>query len=184
MPPLADALRRRACGAIGAVILALHASEAACCAAEKTLRTDAVRSLYGDSDVVQYVCGEVQCTVQAFAKGLDIRKLRIAAGTTADDALLVEPAKKARQYFSALYLLDRKACLYRLVFAPDVTASSLTLLPRVHDNHYDVRSFQRDGAAYWREEDFSYDAGKSRYVRIITRCFAWVDDKTKRVPCD
>jgi len=181
---LKHALRRRACGRIVAVILALCATDAACCAAEPTLRSGALRSLYGDSDAVQYVCGEVECTLQEFIKGLATRRLRLAAGATVDDALLIEPQRKGRQYFSALYLLDRQACFYRLVFAPDVSASSLRLLASVHDNHYDVRSVQRDSADKWREENFSYEASQSRYVSSVTRCFADVDGKTKSVPCE
>ena len=169
---------------VGCLALSVLVSDAAGCDVANMSTSSAIRSLYGDSDAVQYVCGEVQCTLAAFTRGLAVEGRKLGIGGTGDDALLIEPARKANQYFSALYLVDRKACAYRLVFAPDVSASGIKLLKSLHHGYVDIRSHQRESAAYWRDDDFLYDPRRFRYVSIKSRCFADLNGATETVPCE
>jgi len=168
----------------GCLALSILVSDAVCCDMTNMSTSSAITSLYADSDAVQYVCGEVQCSLAEFTRELAVEGRKLGTGSAGDDALLIEPEKKANQYFSALYLVDRKACAYRLVFAPDVSASGIKLLKSVHHGYLDIRSHQRESAAYWRDDDFLYDPLRSRYVSIKSRCFANLNGAAETVPCE
>ena len=62
--------QRRKLRMLGCLALSILVSDAVCCDMTNMSTSSAITSLYADSDAVQYVCGEVQCTLAAFTRDL------------------------------------------------------------------------------------------------------------------
>ena len=162
-------------------LLSLFSSVVLACDSESTTRLEAIRTLYADSDIARYVCTDNgECSIEEFSKQLDIKEISLNPEGAA--AIQIEPMRKGRQYFSAIFLQDQ--CRYRMVFAPDTTLSSVKLLKKQKNNFYMVRAVERDSTEAWKEYDFTYDAVAQQYSDPKTRCFRARGGKNRIVKCE
>ena len=140
-----------------------------------------LEQLAANDDVKQYVCAEAaSCTAQELGEGLAASGLRLKPAAAADDALLVEPTRKGRQFFSAIFVDGDNA---RMVFGPDVSMTGVRVLPRVRNGYYMLRSVSRDSTVEWDEYDFAYDTAKQQYWPAGRKCYAQVQGKAKARKC-
>lgn len=162
-------------------ILSLFSPVVLACDAESTMRLDAVGTLYADADIARYVCTDNgECSIEEFSKQLEIKAISLNSEGAA--AIQIEPMRKGKQYFSAIFLQDQ--CRYRMVFAPDTTLSSVKLLTKQRNNFYMVRGVERDSTEAWKEYDFTYDAVARQYSDPKTRCFRASGGKNTIVKCE
>jgi hypothetical protein len=156
---------------------------ASACEAEAHLRADALRTLYADQDITRYVCVDNEkCSFEDFSRQLETKQISLGPESTTSLAIQVEPLRKGRQYFSAVYLLDQ--CKYHMVFAPDTTLSGVKFLKQIKNNFYVLRAIERNSAESWKEYDFAYDSPVRQYNLMKTRCFRMGENKTLNVKCD
>ena len=161
----------------------MAASIAWCCPTVSTPGANAVKSLYLDKEIVQYVCNEEPCDINAFTERLSIEKVRLARSARAEDGLQIEPSVKGTQYFSYIYLLDPKACEYLEVFAADTSFSGAQVLKEVRHGYHIIRAHERQSIEHFSTADFSFDPVKRSYVQTSERCFDGSEDIVKTVKC-
>lgn len=142
-----------------------------------------IEYLYKDSELVAYICVEYsKCTASKFGDRLEAKKIHISADPKAKtDAILVEPVKKNRQYFSAIFEVRKGK--YDPIFLPDTSMSGITVLPASRDGYRLVQAYVHATNADWEEIDFAYDRHKKQYLAAKTACFTSVDDKPIARPC-
>lgn len=138
---------------------------------------DAARILHTDPEVVAYVCVDNQsCTVDEFAEGLEATEVLLSANPREKQAaFMVEPVRKGRQYFSAVFFKTPDGV--RMVFAPDTTLSGLQVLPVIKHGYFIVRGTERESNVSWKEIDYGYDRGKKQYLPLNTRCLKYEGGK-------
>jgi hypothetical protein len=162
-------------------LLSILSSVVLACEPEAALRLDAVRTLYADPDVARYVCVDNgQCGIEEFTSQLEVKP--VALSPKGGAAIQVEPLRKGRQYFSAIFLQDQ--CKYKMVFAPDTTLSDVKLLKQQKNNFYILRAVERDSTEAWKEYDFAYDPVALQYSEPKTRCYKSAGGKNVVVKCD
>jgi hypothetical protein len=149
-------------------LLSVASSAAIACGPEAAMRLEAIRTLYSDADLARYVCVENgECDLDAFAAQLAVNN--VSLGPDASAAIQIEPLRKGRQYFSAIFQLAQ--CKYQMVFAPDTTLSDVKLLKQQKNNYYILRAVERDSTETWKEYDFAYDPAAHQYGEPTTRCY-------------
>jgi len=153
------------------------------CPAESVLPSDAVQALYKNSEVLQYICVEnLNCSADEFMKGLEVKEVNLSSiPRERRRALLVEPVKKGRQFFSAVFLV--KDGESRMVFSPDTTLSGLKILPISKNRLYILRGTERESNEAWKETDYGFDRQSQQYKQVATRCFRENDGKSIQVKC-
>ena len=161
-------------------ILGSFSSTVFACGPESTMLQEAVRQTFADPDIVRYVCLDSDCTIEEFSEKIDIKAVALNSKGTA--GIQIEPLLKGKQYFSAIFLKDQ--CKYRMVFAPDITLSSVRLIKKQKNNFYVVRAVERDSVGAWKEYDFAYDAAVKQYSEPEMRCFRTSGGKNVVVKCE
>lgn len=153
------------------------------CPAENAVPADALHALYENSEVLNYVCVEnPNCSKDEFVKGLEVKELNLGSDPRAKQpALMVEPVRKGRQYFSAVFF--RTSIGLRMVFSPDLTLSGLKVLPAVKNRLYVLRGTERNSNVSWKDTDYGYDHKNKQYMPITTRCFQDEGGKAVAVKC-
>ena len=137
--------------------------------------------MYADADLARYVCVENgECDIGEFSAQLEVKP--VSLGPNAPAAIQIEPVRKGRQYFSAIFQLDQ--CKYQLLFAPDTTLSDVKLLQQQKNNFYILRAVERDSTGAWKEYDFVYDPKARQYGEPATRCYRSKGGKDIKVKCD
>lgn len=163
------------------VVLSLFSPMVSACEPEATMQLDAVRTLYADPDISRYVCVDnAECSLEEFSGQIEIKVVSLNPKGAA--AIQVEPMRKGKQYFSAIFLQDQ--CRYKMVFAPDTTLSDVKLLKTQKNNFYMLRAVERDSTEAWKEYEFSYDPVARQYTDPRTRCFKAVGGKNVIVKCE
>lgn len=161
--------------------LGLISSIGLACEPEAVMQLAAVRSLYSDPDIARYVCVDnSECTSEEFSRQVEVRAVKL--NTEGTPAIQIEPRRKGRQYFSAIFLQEQ--CRYNMVFAPDTTLSSVKLLKTKKNNFYIARAVERDSTEAWKEYDFSFDLATRQYSAPFARCYMAHGAKIVRVKCE
>lgn len=162
-------------------MLSLFSPIVVACEKEATMRLDAIRTLFADPDIARYVCVDNgECSIEEFSGQVEMKMLSLNPEGAA--AIQVEPMRKGKQYFSAIFLQDQ--CRYRMVFAPDTTLSDVKLLKTQKNHFYMLRAVERDSTEAWKEYEFSYDPVARQYTDPRTRCFRVVGRKSVIVKCE
>jgi hypothetical protein len=143
-----------------------------------------VSALFRDKELVVYVCPESDghCSVAEFGRRLESRKIDVATspGRTSE-TILVEPVKKHRQYFSAIFA--KHGHEYREIFAADLSMSGITILPTARHGYFVVQAVARDSYADWTEIDFVFDPNSAYYRPEETRCVRNLDGEIAVCEC-
>jgi hypothetical protein len=143
----------------------------------------ALRELYADNEVVNYVCGPSKhCSAAEFSSQLDVARVTISAGAAAPDGFAVSPKVKGTLYFTTLFL--KEGCVYKNVLYPDLSSSGLKILRKVRNGKYVVRSTDRDSRSEWSETDYEFDQTKGVYAQLTTRCFAFIAGRVVAKSCE
>ncbi len=104
------------------------------------------RTPYADKELVYYLCVDSPaCTVSQFGARLEASSVRLrvdAAGC--NDALLVEPIRKQRQFFSVLFV---RSGAYRMMHFADLSTNGLTVLPLSRNGYYLISERMRESGA-------------------------------------
>ncbi|WP_165497821.1 hypothetical protein [Pseudoduganella albidiflava] len=132
----------------------------------------ALRTLYDDAEVNRYVCSDdPACDFEEFSSRLDARNVALTSSSAPSFlmGMQVEPARKGRLYFSAIFVKEKLG--YRLAFAPDLGFSDVKLLRQQDGGYYMLRAVERDSAEAWKEFDFRYDPIAQQYIQVRTRCY-------------
>jgi hypothetical protein len=160
-------------------------SSASACPQDESARSGALRTLYSDADLVRYVCVEnSECSFSEFSEQLDVKTVDLNGGHVVAPVpgLQVEPLRKGRQYFSAVFA--RNGCNYELVFAPDTAFSDLKILKEQKNGFFLLRAVEPCSDQEWKEYDFTYDPSASSYSETRTRCYRVRGAKRMNVKCD
>ena len=161
----------------------MFTSIAWCCPTVSTPGSNAVKSLYLDKEIVQYVCNEEPCDINAFTERLSIEKVRLATSARVEDGLQIEPSVKGRQYFTYIYLFDQNACDYVEIFAADTSFSGAQVLKQVRHGYHTIRAHAQQSIDHFSTADFSFDLIKRTYVQTSETCFDGANDIVKTVKC-
>lgn len=143
-----------------------------------------VAALFQDAELVSYVCADRdgKCSAVEFGGRLEGRSVDIKAPSAQPvKAILVEPVRKHRQYFSAIFV--KEGTRYREIYSADLSFSGTTILPSVRNGYFMVQGVVRDSNAYWKEVDFIYDSARKYYWPEKTRCFQDVDGEISMREC-
>lgn len=164
--------------------LAVASSAPSACAAAHNVRLEAAQALYENKEIVGYACVEDKsCSWAEFAANLDVKALNLGASPRKEvDAILVEPSRKGRQFFSAVFI--KQAGKYVIVFSPDTALSGLKIVPEIRGDLHVLRGTERESAESWKETDYGFDCKSNQYAAIRTRCYQQKEGKTVRNKCD
>ncbi|MES2319853.1 MAG: hypothetical protein V4631_20430 [Pseudomonadota bacterium] len=164
--------------------LIFFSSVVSACPAEGKLPVDALQMLYRNQEVMEYVCvGNPTCDESEFLANLDVKEINLSSSPDKKiSAVLVEPTKKGRQYFSAVFV--KNACESQMVFSPDTSLSGLKIMTASKNRFYILRGTERDSTESWKETDYGYDSKLKQYTEIKTRCFREKNGKSVAIKCD
>lgn len=165
-------------------ILVLFSSVAAACPAANNVPVEAAQVLFKNTEVVEYVCVEnKRCSQDEFAANLDVKPLDLGATPRSKvDAILVEPSRKGRQFFSSIFI--KQASKYTIIFSPDTTLSGIKIVPEIKSGLHVLRGTERESAESWKEIDYGFDCKSNQYAVIRTRCYQQKEGKPVRNKCD
>lgn len=166
------------------LVLILFSTVATACPAASKVPTEAARALFQNAEVVEYVCVEnKRCSQEEFAAYLDVKEISLGATPRKKvDAILVEPSRKGRQFFSAVFV--KNAGKFALVFSPDTTLSGIKAMPEIKSDMRVLRGTERESAESWKEIDYGFDLKSKQYSEIRTRCYQQKNGKPASTKCD
>jgi hypothetical protein len=143
----------------------------------------AIQYLYADVQIKDYVCEpNNECTIEAFARQLEISDTRLRADKKRADTIEITPKTKGTSYFTALFLIED--CKILPVFYPDPSSSGIKILKKSVNGMFIIRSTDRSSRAEWSETDFTYDPQKKAYQEQTTNCYVALGSRTIKKKCE
>lgn len=166
------------------LILALLSFGASDCRSATNIPLEATQALFKYTEAVEYVCVENEsCSHKEFAAKLEVKGLDLGTSPRKKlDAILVEPSRKGRQFFSAVFI--KQAGKYVIIFSPDTTLSGIKIVPEIKSGLHVLRGTERESAESWKEIDYGFDCKSNQYAVIRTRCYQQKEGKPVRNKCD
>jgi hypothetical protein len=166
-----------------AICLIFCSTAATACVAADKLPPGALHTLYKNTELVEYVCVEnASCTEGEFAAKIDVKEVNLSSRPQGKfNALVVEPTKKGKQYFTAIFTADPSRP--ELIFSPDTSMSGIKIMPNSKNNMRILRSTELESTEAWKQTDYGYDAKTKQYMEIKTTCFHEKNGKGIAVKC-
>jgi hypothetical protein len=158
---------------LGALIFC--ASPVIACPTEIELTKNAAEVVYQDADAKFYICGEsaATCDLSEFISKLQISPINLKAGQKINagrkDGLLILPLNPAKQFFSALFLLEK--CTYKMIFSPDVSQNGLSIQKKYVSGMPVILTRSQESYDRWSETEYVYSIASQAYVEKNTQCF-------------
>lgn len=165
------------------VYLFFISSIASACPHESKLPSDALQILYKKPEILAYICVErSNCSKNEFLASLDVKEIILSTRPHEEiKAIMVEPIKKGRQYFTAIFMIS--ACKSHMIFSPDTSLSGLKVMPNSKNGLHVLRGTERESTESWKETDYGYNLRAKQYAEIGTKCFSEKNGKTVAVKC-
>lgn len=144
---------------------------ASACPPDEKMIKSAMEQLYADEELVNYICIENKdCDLNEFSSKLDLTRPDLNPSSKKRvEALLAEPTKKNKQYFSALFI--KTGCMYQMALSPDTSLSGIKIIKKNRKKLNIIRSLERETNELWKETDYGYDPKLKQFIAIRTRCY-------------